>query len=174
MPSDNALRAELDRAVQNAQDTGVKAVPVRLVLDDRPTEYTTPFLRHKTTLREVYDSARARHGATLSASASPTAPPFDVLLFNPAGQVTESSISNVAFRLQGGRDTSWVTPAASCGLLEGVMRAEMLERGQIVEGVVTVEEVREAAKRGTLEILCFNGVRGSFKACLAPARQAAE
>ncbi|GAA5820499.1 hypothetical protein JCM3770_002275 [Rhodotorula araucariae] len=198
MPSDDALHAELDRAVSEALTAApergdlrvrlsvlpsgqAKAeafplppkplYPVRLVLDDRPTEYTSPFLRHKTSLRAVYDSCRARHGATLTPSPSRADPPFDVLMFNPARQVTETSISNVAFRLGGGGGggpdrAPWVTPAATCGLLEGVMRAEMLERGEIVEGIVTVDEVCAAAERGSLEILCFNGVRGSFKACL--------
>jgi len=36
--------------------------PVRLVLDTEPTDYSSPFLRHKTSRRQVYDGARARLG----------------------------------------------------------------------------------------------------------------
>lgn len=66
------------------------------------------------------------------------------------------------------------------------MRAELLEKGEIKEGVVTIDDLREAAKvreprsllltllltrslrqRGALEIICFNGVRGVFPAYIA-------
>ncbi|GAA5837261.1 hypothetical protein JCM9279_005633 [Rhodotorula babjevae] len=193
MPTDARLEAELDRAVDEARREGLEGdlrvrlsvlptgepkaeafslspmpdYPVRVVLDDRPTSYDNdPFLRCKTSRRELYDSARARCGATLAPSPDPTAPPFDVLLLNPSHELTESSISNVAVRLA--PSAPFVTPRAECGLLEGVMRAELLERGEVQEGCVTVEEVKAAARAGTLEILCFNGVRGVFKAYLSP------
>ncbi|GJN92149.1 hypothetical protein Rhopal_005179-T1 [Rhodotorula paludigena] len=101
-------------------------------------------------------------------SPSASDPPFDVLLFNPSSQMTEATISNVAFRLSGDARDPFVTPRSECGLLEGVMRAELLERREVVEGVVTVEQVKEAARRGTLEIICFNGVRGVFPAYISP------
>ncbi|KPV78161.1 uncharacterized protein RHOBADRAFT_40705 [Rhodotorula graminis WP1] len=193
MPTDAQLEEELDRAVDEARRAGLEgdlrvrlsvlpsgepkaeAFPlspmpdyqVRVVLDDRPTAYgDDPFLRCKTSRREVYDSARARCGATLTPSPDPTAPPFDVLLSNPWGELTESSISNVAFRLA--PSAPFITPTAECGLLEGVMRAELLERGEVCEGRVSVDEVKTAARAGTLEILCFNGVRGVFRAYLSP------
>ncbi|TNY21672.1 para-aminobenzoate synthase, subunit I [Rhodotorula diobovata] len=205
MQSDDALQAHLDRAVDDAKRRGLDGdlrvrlsvlptgepkaeafalspmppYPVRLVLDDRPTDYThDPFLRSKTSRRDVYDRARERCGATLVPSPEAASPPFDVLLFNPSRHLTESSISNVAFRTSPCPPTRapetmedeapFVTPRRECGLLEGVMRAELLESGQVVEGVVTVDEVRDAARRGTLEVLCFNGVRGVFRAYLAP------
>ncbi|GAA5888915.1 hypothetical protein JCM6882_002902 [Rhodosporidiobolus microsporus] len=201
MPSEVEMLAELERAVREAQERGeggdlrirlnvlptgepfaeafpltpMPSYPVRLVFDDRPTSYDDPFLRSKTTNRGKYDEARARNGATLHPSPSSSAPPFDVILFNPAGQVTETTISNVAFRFSdspgGGR---FVTPRRECGLLEGVQRAELLEKGEIEEGVVMVEEVKAAVERGTLEIICFNGVRGVFKAYLAKEGEQAE
>ncbi|GAA6063922.1 hypothetical protein JCM10212_003540 [Sporobolomyces blumeae] len=145
--------------------------PVKLVFDDRPTTYNDPFLTSKTTHRVKYDDARARRGATLSPSDEPDAAPFDVILWNPRGEITETSISNVAFRFGGDASAEYVTPRRECGLLEGVQRAELLERGEIDEGVVTVEEVKRAAADGSLEVICFNGVRGVFKAfvCLDPA-----
>ncbi|GAA5950631.1 hypothetical protein JCM21900_002533 [Sporobolomyces salmonicolor] len=191
-PSDETLVEELERAVGAAGKEGKKGslrvrlnidpsgqpraeafplacmpdYPVRLVLDDRPTEYDDPFLRSKTTQRAKYDEARARHGATLQPSSSRSDPPFDVLLFNPRQELTETTIANAAFRFS--PTSPFITPRADCGLLEGVQRAELLEKGEVVEGVVTVEEVRKAAEAGTLEIICFNGVRGVYQACIAP------
>lgn len=60
--------------------------------------------------------------------------------------MTEATISNVAFRLSGDARDPFVTPRTECGLLEGVMRAELLERREVIEGVVTVEQVKEAAR----------------------------
>ncbi|BGP21342.1 para-aminobenzoate synthase, subunit I [Rhodotorula toruloides] len=141
--------------------------PVRLGLDDRPTAYDEPFLRYKTSQREVYDNARRRQGAALHPSPNPTDPPFDVLLFNSSRQITETTISNVAFRLSGDAKGSYITPATGCGLLEGVMRAELLEKEEIEEGFVTIDALRESAKKGTLDVICFNGVRGVFPAYVA-------
>ncbi|BGP28496.1 hypothetical protein JCM10296v2_000231 [Rhodotorula toruloides] len=193
MPDDVAMRQELERAVEEAKASGKKgdlrirlsilptgrplaetfpltpmpSYPVRLVLNDRPTEYGEPFLRYKTSQREVYDEARRRQGATLHPSPNPNDPPFDVLLFNTFHQITETTISNVAFRISGNSDDTYITPSTEGGLLEGVMRAELLEKGEMQEGVATIDDLREAAKRGTLEIICFNGVRGVFPAYIA-------
>jgi branched-subunit amino acid aminotransferase/4-amino-4-deoxychorismate lyase len=93
-----------------------------------------PLLQHKTTNREVYGEAEA-------------------LLVNERAEVTETAIANVAVL----RDRIWVTPPVSCGLLPGVMRAELLERGEIVEGVIRVVELQDGET-----IRCFNSLRGVF------------
>lgn len=190
MPDDDAMFAALQEAVTRVQSEGMRgdlrirltvkedgqpkveaspltpmpSYPVRLVLDDRPTSYADPFLRYKTTQRQVYDNARARHGATLQPIEDPADPPFDTVLFNPAAEITETTISNIAFRLGSAEERPFTTPRTECGLLEGVMRAELLERGEVVEGIVTLAEVKEAAERGDLEVVCFNAVRGVFPA----------
>ncbi|MBR12668.1 MAG: hypothetical protein CL442_05915 [Acidimicrobiaceae bacterium] len=79
------------------------------------------FLFHKTTVREVYDDARARF---------PGAP--DVLLFNEVGELTETTIGNLILDLDG----DLVTPPVSCGLLPGTFRAELLANGAVAERVV--------------------------------------
>ncbi|KAG0661865.1 hypothetical protein C6P46_003756 [Rhodotorula mucilaginosa] len=176
MPNDDAMLAALQEAVARVQGEGMKgdlrirltvkgdgqpkveafplapmpSYPVRLVLDDRPTSYSDPFLRCKTTQRRVYDDARARHGATLHPSEDLAGPPFDTVLFNPALEITETTISNIAFRFDSAKEKPFTTPKADCGLLEGVMRAELLERGELVEEVVTLAEVKEAAEVSNL------------------------
>ncbi|GAA6002712.1 hypothetical protein JCM10207_007639 [Rhodosporidiobolus poonsookiae] len=193
MLSDEEMQDELDRAVQTARSGGIDgdlrirlnilpsgkpraeafpltsmpSYPVRLVFDDRQTDYSDPFLRYKTTQRSKYDEARARNGATLHPSPDLSDPPFDVILFNAADEVTETSISNIAFRFSDDTDAPYITPRSSCGLLEGVQRAELLEKGEIVEGVVTVQQLKDAVRADSVEIICFNGVRGVFKAYIA-------
>jgi 4-amino-4-deoxychorismate lyase len=76
-----------------------------------------------------------------------------VILFNPSGEITETTISNIAFRFSGDPSTPYTTPRTSCGILEGVQRAELLEKGEIVEGVVRVDEVKQAIEVHFLSFL---------------------
>ena len=84
------------------------------------------FLYHKTTARSVYDRHVAEHAGV-----------FDVLLWNDAREVTEFTRGNVVVELDGRK----VTPPRSCGLLNGVFRGELLARGEIVEGVVRLDDL---------------------------------
>lgn len=99
-----------------------------------------PMLYHKTTAREFY--ARARAGSPED---------MDVLLTNERGEITETTIANIAVWREG----SWITPAVSCGLLPGTMRAQLLAEGEIVEGIVGVGDLLEGET-----IRYFNAVRG--------------
>ena len=116
--------------------TGAWDVPIDL----EPVTSGHEFLFHKTTLREVYDDARARF---------PEAP--DVLLWNEVGELTETTIGNLVVRLDG----RLVTPPVSCGLLPGTFRAQLLADGEVVEQVV---------RRGDLDradgVWMVNSVRG--------------
>ncbi len=114
--------------------------PIRLALDDAPVDPLDVFLFHKTTLRQRYDDARARH---------PDAD--DVLLTNTRGEITETSVANVAVQL--GR--RWLTPPLDSGLLAGTERAALLSEGAIEERRITVEEVRTAEG-----LAIFSSVRG--------------
>lgn len=67
-------------------------------------------------------------------------------MYNPAGQITETTIANLAVRLDRATSTRWVTPAESCGLLPGMARKQMLSDGELVEGVVTIEELQSASE----------------------------
>lgn len=114
--------------------------PWTVVLAGEPVDRADPFLRHKTTRREVYE--RALEGARERARRDrPEAPPSDdVLLWNREGELTESTVANLVVRL-GGR---LVTPPAACGLLPGTFRAELLERGRIEERIVRIEDLERA------------------------------
>jgi para-aminobenzoate synthetase/4-amino-4-deoxychorismate lyase len=102
---------------------------VRLAIAKEPVDSGDVFLYHKTTNRTVYENAKAEF---------PDAD--DVLLFNERGEVTESCIANVVAELDGRK----VTPPVSCGLLSGTFRDELLEKGEIEERVVTLDDLKRA------------------------------
>jgi para-aminobenzoate synthetase/4-amino-4-deoxychorismate lyase len=106
--------------------------PAQVALAATPVDEEDWFLYHKTTHRAVYD---ARH-AEVPASADL----FDVLLWNRRGELTEFTIGNLVLSLDGQR---W-TPPRACGLLAGVFRAELLERGDIAERVLLRDDLRRA------------------------------
>jgi para-aminobenzoate synthetase/4-amino-4-deoxychorismate lyase len=106
-----------------------KPVPVRVGLAAAPVVAKNPFLHFKTTHRQVYETARLSRPDC-----------DDVLLWNDRGEVTESTIANLVARIGG----EMVTPPVKCGLLAGTFRAELLERGEITERVITVDEIPKA------------------------------
>lgn len=106
-----------------------------------------PFLYHKTSRRGLYEDARRECDART-----------DAILINERGEITETTITNIAV-LRGG---SWITPALSCGLLPGVLRAELLDRGEIVEDIVPHTELVQGET-----IRCFNALRGKFDITLS-------
>jgi para-aminobenzoate synthetase / 4-amino-4-deoxychorismate lyase len=102
------------------------------------------FLYHKTTHRQVYEDRRTSH---------PDA--FDVLLWNESGEATEFTRGNLVVELDG----RLLTPPLEAGLLPGCFRAELLDRGVIMEAAVPVVDLGRATRiwfvnsaRGWLEV----------------------
>lgn len=118
----------------------VSRSPVRLEIDDQPIDRLDPFLRHKTTNRAMFEAASARH---------PEAD--DVVLVNGAGEVTETTIANLAVRLDG----VWYTPPVSAGCLPGIERERALEAGELIEASITIADLLAAP-----EVARLNSVRG--------------
>jgi para-aminobenzoate synthetase/4-amino-4-deoxychorismate lyase len=166
-----AVRAELERVANNccsdtpAQETNVVQHRVRVqvsrnghidvkvaalppllsgpapvALARTPVMRRDRFLFHKTTHRAVYTAQRRLHPHV-----------FDVLLWNEAGELTEFTIGNLALRLDG---RLW-TPARESGLLAGVFRNVLLQRGTLAERVLRREDLARAS-----EIWLINSVRG--------------
>jgi len=122
--------------------------PRRVTLAGEPIDRDDVFHYHKTTRRVTYQRA-------LAAGAGAD----DVILYNAAGEVTESTMANLAVTIDG----CWVTPPVECGLLPGTMRAELLDTGVVSERVITVDELRTAE-----QLKLFNSVRGEYTAVLLP------
>jgi para-aminobenzoate synthetase/4-amino-4-deoxychorismate lyase len=99
---------------------------VAVAIDPEPIDASSPFLFHKTTRRAVYDDRMARH---------PHAE--DVLLINEAGEITESTVANVAVKLSG----SWFTPPVEAGCLPGVYRKVLLEDGKLAERPIHLSDL---------------------------------
>jgi len=141
------IRISIDRdgwvAVETAELPSTVGPP-RLVLDDRPIDRHDPFLHHKTTIRTVYEEAIARH---------PQAD--DVILWNDAEEVTETTIGSLAVRLEG----RWFTPPLESGLLPGTERAARLATGELLERRIRLSDL--AAATGVARL---NSVRG-WEAC---------
>ena len=117
--------------------------PQRVALAPALADSSDPFRYHKTTNRGLYEAARA------------SCPGYDdVLLLNERGEVTESTIANVAVEIEG----KLCTPPVECGLLPGTLRADLLERGTLIERCITVEEALRSPR-----VFLLNSVRGMYR-----------
>lgn len=120
------LRLTLDR--EGRVERTVAALPAarpewRVGLAAERLRSDDPWLRVKSTRREIYDRARAGLPEGLD----------EVVFLNERGEVCEGTITSLFFdRGQGMR-----TPPLSCGLLPGVLRAEL----GCLEEVLRVEDL---------------------------------
>jgi para-aminobenzoate synthetase/4-amino-4-deoxychorismate lyase len=101
-------------------------------------------LTHKTSLRGAYDAVRAAHGTA------------EVVFVDEPGFVTEGSWSNIFVE----RDGLLLTPPLSLGLLPGVLRAELVEKGRAVESHLRLADLADGFFIG-------NSLRGLIPARLA-------
>ncbi len=81
-----------------------------------------PWLRVKTTERGLYDRVRASLPAGID----------EMLFLNERGEVCEGTITTVFFD----EGQGLCTPPLACGLLPGILRAELLESGKCREAVL--------------------------------------
>ena len=122
--------------------------PVRLALDTaEPVDPSDPMLFHKTSRRRRYEEAAARH---------PDAD--DVVLTNTRGEITESTIANIAVQLDG----RWVHAGPGLRSCSPVWDGRWPSRkdGWSKE-LVTVEDLRRAESRALV-----SDVRGRRDAVL--------
>lgn len=120
--------------------------PWRVALAKAPVRRDNVTLYHKTTERVIYDAARA------------AAPGMDdVLLYNEAGELTESTVANLGVVLEGRH----FTPTRACGLLAGTLRARLLAEGRLEEAVLRQEDLQRAER-----VYLFNSVRGEISITL--------
>jgi para-aminobenzoate synthetase/4-amino-4-deoxychorismate lyase len=144
------IRISLDRrgkVESGALPLPTQAEPLQLEIDTaEPVDPSDPMLFHKTTLRRRYEEARARHRDA-----------DDVILTNLHGQVTESTIANLAVKLDG----RWWTPPLDAGLLPGIGRGVALDEGWLAERPIRIDELEQAD-----ELALVSDVRGRRKGIL--------
>ena len=147
---DADIRRELDRAVADkTQSQRVRllvsrrgavrvecaplgagsSAPARLGIATAPVDPANVFLFHKTTHRVMYTDA-----------AQPDCD--DVVLWNPDSEITETTFGNIVVDIRGRK----VTPPVDAGLLAGTFREELLERGEIIEGRITLDDLKSASR----------------------------
>jgi len=122
--------------------------PVALAVDREPVDSAEVRLFHKTTRRSIYEVRAARHREA-----------DDVVLVNESGEVTETTIANLALQLAG----QWWTPPLEAGCLPGVERARLIEAGELTERSLTVEDLYLASG-----IALVSSLRGWRAARLLP------
>lgn len=129
------------KALVDASPLAGTPSPVRLALATRPMPPADEFIRHKTTRRDAYDAFAPSAGGGI----------FDTLLWNADGELTETTIGNIALKI-GGR---WLTPPVTSGLLPGVYREVLLAEGRISEAVLRIGDLQRAEA-----VAMLNSVRG--------------
>ena len=153
LASDTAMRCRLTLDVEGRFDMttaplGKPPAEWRLGIADLRLDADDPWLRHKTTRRAFYDSARAALSAGID----------ELVFLNQRAEVCEGNITNIFVTLAGGQV---VTPPLGCGLLPGILRQEMLERGLCGEAVLSLEDLK-----GAQSIHMGNSLRGLIPAKL--------
>jgi para-aminobenzoate synthetase / 4-amino-4-deoxychorismate lyase len=133
LTDDGAFRTDI-RSLE-PEDQGVW----RVKLASQPVDDNDIWLYHKTTNRDFYQHALEEAGDCDS-----------VIFYNRAGEITEAVTSNIVLSESG----KYWTPPRSCGLLNGTFRDELIERGELEERVITVEELRKSDS-----IFLINSVR---------------
>ncbi|GAA3165025.1 aminodeoxychorismate synthase component I [Blastococcus jejuensis] len=146
------VRIRLSRRGRVSVDIGTlpaaSRVPVCLAIDDLPVDSASVWLAHKTSRRDVYEDRAACHpGAD------------DVVLVNERGEVTETTVANLAIRIDG----CWWTPPVSAGCLPGVERARLLEREVLQERALSIADLHDATG-----LAVVNSLRGWRPAVLIP------
>ena len=138
---DGAFAVTIQDFVEQAADAVWTLRVARTLIDSR-----YGLLRHKTTRRGFYEAARAEF---------PRKTADEVILINERGEVCDGTITNV-FVDDGGRVL--LTPSLSCGLLPGVLRAEMLDQGKAREAILTRDDLYEAKA-----VYVGNSLRGMIR-----------
>jgi para-aminobenzoate synthetase/4-amino-4-deoxychorismate lyase len=116
--------------------------PLNIVMAKTAITRSNPWLRHKTTRRDMYPALpHAREEI------------FDVLLFNELGEVTEFTRGNLVIEREG----LLITPALSCGVLPGIFREKLLHRKRIKESIIHIDDLAQAKM-----IWFINSVRGAI------------
>lgn len=108
-----------------------------------------PLLQHKTSRRDLYQQARAEFSAQQA---------DEVLLLNENDELCEGTITSLF--IDNGSGTC-LTPPIECGLLNGVLRRQLLAQGAAITARITLQDLQQARK-----IFVGNSLRGLIRAQL--------
>jgi len=154
-PAAERLRVRLE--LRRDGRLGVSAVPFpveppriwRVAVAKTRLDSANPLLRHKTTRRAIHEDALA--------AAQAVDPRVDEVIFlNERDEVCEGARTNLFLP----RGKNLLTPSLGCGLLAGVLRADLLARGEAREHILRLDDLRSGFRLG-------NALRGQSRASLA-------
>lgn len=114
----------------------------KIKVSKSPINSKENMLYHKTTYRPWYEKSKEK---------IKSGEIFDEIFFNEKGELTEGARSNIVLQIRG----ELYTPPIECGLLNGIMRQELLNQKKVKEKVLCLEDLKNAEK-----IFCINSVRG--------------
>lgn len=123
---------------------------MRFVIANHRLDPANPLLRHKTSVRDIYDKARAALPAGVD----------EAILLNEREELCEGTITNISITTPEGER---LTPPLASGCLAGVYRQSLLNARQVKEAVLTLNDLRAARA-----IHLINSLRGSTRAVWAP------
>jgi Branched-chain amino acid aminotransferase/4-amino-4-deoxychorismate lyase len=129
-----------------AEDTVWRIAIARARMDS-----SDPMYRHKTTRRDLYETARAEFAADEA---------DEVLLLNERDELCEGTITNIFVE---DMDGGLATPAISSGLLAGILRGDMIRNGRAKSALL------KPADLAGRTIYVGNSLRGLIRAELLPA-----
>lgn len=112
---------------------------LRVVIASKPINKNNPFLYHKTTNRKIYDDIKSKYSNY-----------DEVILWNEDGEITEGITSNIIIK----RGDRLYTPPISCGLLAGTFRQYLLDKGEVKEKIITLDELKKLD-----EVYLINSIR---------------
>ena len=128
-------------------DAAPEGATIRYVMSPTRLSSSEPMLQHKTTNRALYDREwQEFHDAVGS---------DDVVYLNERGELAEGARTTIFIE----RDGILLTPPLSCGLLPGVLRAELLHEGRAREAVLTAADLATGEP-----VYLGNSVRGLQRA----------
>jgi para-aminobenzoate synthetase/4-amino-4-deoxychorismate lyase len=127
----------------------------RFAVSERRTNSAEPHFHHKTTARELYDGEWRRLHEAAGAD--------EVVFLNERHEVTEGSRSSIFLE----RDGRWFTPPLACGVLDGCLRREIIERGDpiIEERVLSLDDL------STGQVWFGNALRGLMRGKLVASNE---
>ena len=125
-------------------------IPISSIKFVLSKHYLTPDVQttaHKISNRQFYDGERERLNTLTGAD--------EVVFFNAKGELCEGSYTSLFIETNG----QLFTPPLSAGLLPGILRAELIDNGRVLEKTLRVEDMLAADK-----LYVGNSLRGLIPA----------
>lgn len=138
------LRISLNKNGEiNFEIKPLNALPKKIKFSDTFIDSQNVWLQHKTTYRPWYETDLENY--------------FDLIFSNEKNEITEGTRCNIFIK----KDGKLFTPPTKCGLLNGVLRQKLIDKGECQEKILYKKDILEAD-----EIYCGNSVRGLVKVSL--------